>query len=464
MRLAGDTPGRPARGRRSGAAVNTAVLQGGTELPEIAADRTKSGITAAHSQPPVFVTAKQILALITHLGENHPRTPLQLRGGEGHVAMNGKPANRYVVKSVVHASTILSAFQSRGEILRLREVAERTNYNKGMCFRLLYTLHECGFLEKVGDNQYRLVSDRRPARRYRIGYASHGQGCSFTSEVRGSIERAAEEANIELIVADNRYDARTALRSADQLVHENVDLVIEFQAAESVAPAIAAKYLEAGIPFIAIDIPHPGATYFGANNYEAGMIAGRHLGRWAKKNWCGEVDEVLLLELSRAGSLPRARMKGIIAALKEVLRLPDQTPIFQIDADGQFKLALNVVRKHLRGSQQKRTLVGAVNDSTALGALRAFEEAGRASNCAVVGQNAEPEARVEMREPRTRLIGSVAYFPEKYGDGLIRLALDLLAHKAVPPACFTKHQLVTPDNVDHYYPNDSVLGVLAARI
>ena len=122
---------------------------------------------------------------------------------------------------------------------------QRTGFNKGMCFRLLYTLHECGFLDKVGDNQYRLVSEQRPSRSYRIGYASQGQDCSFVREVLASIERAAEEANVELIVADNRYDAKTALRSADQLVHENVDLVIEFQADEAVAPAIAAKYMEA---------------------------------------------------------------------------------------------------------------------------------------------------------------------------------------------------------------------------
>jgi ribose transport system substrate-binding protein len=377
-----------------------------------------------------------------------------------------KPArtNRYLVKSVVHASEILSAFQSRGEVLRLREVAQRTRFNKGMCFRLLYTLHECGFLEKVGDNQYRLISELHPNRRYRIGYAAHGQDCSFDHEVQNSIVRAAEEANVELIVADNRYDAKTALRSADQLIHENVDLVIEFQAAEAVAPAIAAKYLEAGIPFIAIDIPHPGATYFGANNYEAGMIAGRHLGRWAKKNWYGEADEVLLLEVSRAGALPRVRMRGIAAGLKGVLRLPESVPFLQVDADGQFKTALEVVRRHLRTSQAKRILVGAANDSSALGALRAFEESGRAQQCAVAGQNAEPEARAEMREPRSRLIGSVAYFPEKYGDGLIRLALDLLAHKPVQPACFTKHQLVTPENVDHLYPNDPLLNVACPRM
>ncbi len=378
--------------------------------------------------------------------------------------MNANRPNRYLVKSVVHASEILSAFQSRGEVLRLREVAERTGFNKGMCFRLLYTLHECGFLEKTGDNQYRLVSEKRPGRRFRIGYASQGQDCSFTREVTASVIRAAEAANVELIVADNRYDAKAALRSADQLVHENVDVVIEFQAAEAVAPAIAAKYLEAGIPFIAIDIPHPGATYFGANNYEAGMIAGRHLGRWAKKNWYGEVDEVLLLEVLRAGALPRVRVRGIAAGLKEVMRLPEHTPVVKIDADGQFKTALEVVRKHLRTSQSKRILVGAANDPSALGALRAFEEAGLAGQCAVIGQNAEPEARAEMRESRTRLIGSVAYFPEKYGDGVLRLALDLLAHKPVQPACFIKHQLITPENVDHFYPNDTLMGVMSARL
>ena len=367
--------------------------------------------------------------------------------------------SRYLVKSVVHASEVLSAFQLPGEVLRLREVAGRTGLNKAMCFRFLYTLRECGFLDKVGENQYRLISQTQPTKRYRIGYASQGQDCSFTREVLASLGRAAEEAHVEFIVADNRYEAKAALRSADQLIHERVDLAIEFQTDEAIAPAIAAKYLEANIPFIAIDIPHPGATYFGANNYEAGMMAGRHLGRWAKKNWYGNFDEIMLLELSRAGSLPRARVRGVVAGLKEILRVPEQTPITTMDGDGQFKTTLEVVRKHLRGSQSKSILVGAVNDSSALGALRAFEEAGRGAHCAVVGQNAEPEARAEMREPRTRLIGSVAYFPEKYGDGLIRMALDILARKPVPPACFTRHQLITPENVDHFYPNDSLFGV-----
>jgi ribose transport system substrate-binding protein len=366
-----------------------------------------------------------------------------------------------MVKSLVHASRVLEAFQSAGDVLRLRDVVARTGFNKGMCFRLLYTLHQCGFLDKVGENHYRLASEMRRRRLYRIGYAAQGQDTSFDKEVRTGLVRAAEREHIELLVVDNRYQPKIALRTADYLIKEQVDLVIEFQTDELIAPAIASKYMEANIPFIAIDIPHPGATYFGANNYQAGLLGGHYLGRWAKRHWAGEVDEILLIELMRAGSLPKARIRGMMTGIGEVLRVTERCRTVSIDGDGQFQTSLERVRKHLRESKSKRVLVGAVNDPTALGALRAFQEAGRASECAIVGNNAEPEARVELRTLNTRLIASVAFFPEKYGEGLIRLALDILGRKAVPPAVFTGHQVITPENVEHFYPNDSLLTVPA---
>jgi ribose transport system substrate-binding protein len=369
--------------------------------------------------------------------------------------------SRYIVKSLVHAARVLEAFQSAGEVLRLRDVVARTGFNKGMCFRLLYTLRQCGFLDKVGENHYRLASEPRRRRRYRIGYAEQGQATSFDREVRRGLERAAEQEQIELLIVDNRYQPKIALRNADHLIREQVDLVIEFQTDEVIAPAIASKYMEANVPFIAIDIPHPGATYFGANNYRAGLLGGQFLGRWAKKVWNGEVDEIVLLDLVRAGSLPKARMRGLYTGITEVMRIEETCRTVSIDGDGQFQTALERVRKHLRESKAKRILVGAANDPSALGALRAFEEAGRANECAIVGQNAEPEARAELRTQDSRLIASVAYFPEKYGEGLIRLALDILAHKAVPPAIFTSHHVITPANVDHFYPNDILLSVSA---
>jgi ribose transport system substrate-binding protein len=105
---------------------------------------------------------------------------------------------------------------------------------------------------------------------------------------------------------------------------------------------------------------------------------------------------------------------------------------------------------------------GRTTSSSALGALRAFQEAGRTEHCAVMGQNASPEARSELREDGTRLIGSIGYFPERYGDDLIRLSLDILNQRQVPPAVFAQHKLVTAQNVDHYYPNDGLQKIVTS--
>jgi ribose transport system substrate-binding protein len=157
-------------------------------------------------------------------------------------------------------------------------------------------------------------------------------------------------------------------------------------------------------------------------------------------------------------------MDGMIAGVKDTMReQADRLRFVTLDGDGQFKTSLERVRRHLRESHAKHVLVGAANDPSALGASRAFQEAGRASTCAIVGQNAEPDARAEMREPRTPLIGSVGFFPDRYGDGLIRLALDILGGRATPPAVFIRHQLITPQNVDHLYPNDALLGATPVR-
>lgn len=363
----------------------------------------------------------------------------------------------YLVKSVVHSSRILSAFRSSGEALPLKEIVLRSGLPKTMSFRLLYTLEKCGMVEKVGANLYQ--STLRPAKQrlWRLGYAAQGTDYQFSKEVSSSLERAAKEQGIELIALDNRYSGKIAQRNADLLVREKVDLAIEFQTDETIAPIVAAKYRDAGIPMIAIDIPHPGATYYGANNYEAGLIGGKYLGRWVKEHWHSELTEIVLLELPRAGNLPQMRLTGMLVGLNLALPAAKNCRVTHLNGDGELGPSFEVVRKHIRQSSSRRIVVGAINDVSAIGALRAFEEAGRADTCAVMGQNASPEGRAELRRPNTGLVGSVAFFPERYGPDLVRLSLDILGKKPVPPAVFVDHKLLTPTTVDHFYPNDGLL-------
>src|SRR5437660_10287482 len=367
----------------------------------------------------------------------------------------------YLVKSILHASQLLTAFRTPGEALSLREISSRCGLPKTMVFRLLYTLEKCGMVDKVGQNLYQSRVRPWKQRLYRLGYAAQGTDYQFSKEVSESLQRAATAEGIELICLDNRYSAKTAQRNAELLVREKVDLAIEFQTDEEVAPIVAAKYREAGIPMIAIDIPHPGATYYGANNYEAGLIGGRYLGRWVKEHWHSEVDEILLLELKRAGNLPRMRLSGLLVGINLVLPSAANCRVTYLEGDGGLGPSFETVRRHLRSSHSRHVLVAGINDPAALGALRAVHEAGRTANCLVRGHDASPEGRAELREPKTRLVGSVAYFPEKYGEQILTVALDILHRRPVPPAVFVKHQLVRPETVNTIYPNDGLMQMAA---
>lgn len=366
---------------------------------------------------------------------------------------------RYAVDSILRACDLLKAFRFEGEVLRLGELVSRTGLHKATAFRTIQSLVIGGLLQRVGRDRYGCLIRPAPARRIRLGYAALTENSVFSRDVTDGLRRAASHKGVDLVECDNRYSANVALRNADMLVKEKVDVAIEIQIHEHVAPIIASKFREAKIPLIAVDIPHPGAVFFGGNNYQAGRIGGRALGRWAQKHLSCNVDAVILLGLATAGSVPAARMTGVAVGIREVLPQADNSELVQLDGKGGYVESMEVLRKFLAKSKAQRILVGAINDASALGALRAIEEAGRAEHSAVVGQNATAAVRAEIRRPGTHMIGSVAFFPELYGKQLVALALEMVQNKPVPSAVFVDHTLITAENVDHYYPNDALINV-----
>lgn len=352
----------------------------------------------------------------------------------------------------------MRAFDSPSEVLALRTIAERTRLNKGTAFRILETLVEVGLLDRSGHGGYRSLFQPVRSRRLRIGYASQSSLLPFTGMVTDGLLSAAAAANIDLMILDNKFSPRVALENAAKFIKDKVDLVIDSQINYDVAAQIGAQFSDAGIPFIAVDIPHPGAVYFGADNYKAGRMAGRYLAKWALKHWKGAAERVLYLGVDAAGPMLNSRLTGMSDGLLEILPESKRISVCHYDTrGGQFDATLDVVRKHLRRYKAQKTLIGAVNDSSALAALQAFREMGVEEECAIVGQDANVDARQEMRRNATRLIASVAYFPETYGTHLIKLAQEILCRKPVPPAVFIQHELVTPADVDKIYPNDTWL-------
>jgi ribose transport system substrate-binding protein len=370
-----------------------------------------------------------------------------------------RSAPDYSVRAVVRACAILKAFQTPEEVLQLNQVALKTAINKVTVFRLLATLVGQGVVERVGVDGYRSKFQPLHTRRYRIGYAAQSSVIPFIGTVTDSIVAAARQAGIELLVLNNKSSRRIALRNAAQFARRKVDLVIECQLHVAIANTLSEQYAHAGIPVISLDAPQPGAVYFGADNYKAGHIGGNHLGRWAAINWQGQVDEIISLTEPAAGAILRARALGALDGIQDVLQHSNRVPVFRYEIRPSFEASLIAIRKHLRRSKARHILVGPFNDPTALGALQAFRDFGREENCAIVGQGAVIEARHEMRRSGSRFIGSVAYFPEIYGEKILRIATDMLENRPVPRMTLVHHQIVHPLNVNKIYPNDLLMDL-----
>jgi ribose transport system substrate-binding protein len=363
---------------------------------------------------------------------------------------------RYQLETVARACSVLRVFSNDEETLSLADIVGRTGLEKTIAFRIVRTLEEQSFLRKVSGRRYSTNVQLRGSRRFRIGYAGQTSDSPFATAVEESLRRSAARSQVDLIVFDNRYSEKVALRCAKQLIAERVDLAIEFQTHQKISPLISSMFQAAQIPMISVDIPHPGAIFYGVDNYSAGLAAGRALVKWCKNHWHGQADELLLLELEIAGSLPYLRMSGVEAAVRQTI---PAIKVVRMETRGEFARTLVSVRNRLRSTRAAaKTLIAGVNDPSVFGALRAFEEAGRLESCAAMGLGAIPEARSELRRPGRRLIGSIAFFPERYGDDLIQLAMDILQKRNVPPAVFAKHELLTRENVDSFYPGDSVLS------
>ena len=82
----------------------------------------------------------------------------------------------------------------------------------------------------------------------------------------------------------------------------------------------------------------------------------------------------------------------------------------------------------------------AINDQATTGILRAVKQAGREADLIVVGMGAD-ELATMMAEPT--FVASVGYFPERYGNFLVPMALAELAGIDLPPTVLVNHVMVT---------------------
>ena len=296
------------------------------------------------------------------------------------------------------------------------------------------------------------VNPPKNGKNYVFGFANLQRDIAFCALVEEGILANAEAAGIEVLVTDNLLDGATAMANADSYITRNVDYVIEFQTDAAFGEMIMNKMNMNGIGVTAIDIPMPGAGFFGANNPKSGYIGGLHLASAAITKWGPDVgnDAYLVIgALPQSGAVVAMRSGGQEACARAVLPEITDDRVIVYDAKKTLELSFQEMNNVIGRIPEGATiLITAINDQTATGALRAVQGANRGGDSIVVGMGAD-ELDTMMNEPE--FIASVGYFPERYGNYLIPMALSNLANNPVDEVVLMNHVMVSPSNICDYY-------------
>jgi ribose transport system substrate-binding protein len=351
-----------------------------------------------------------------------------------------KKKNLYLIPVLSKALDILELLQNENRPLSLEAIHQRTRVSKTTVFRVLKTLVHRGYIVQAPDRTYRHVVRRR---KMRFGFAGESSDMPFSNDVTLSLSDAARAVGVELMILDNRYDGPTAVQNAEALIRSGVDLIFEFNVAHEVAPVIGDRIAAAGIPLIAIDIPHPNAIFFGVDNYRAGVDAGELLSAYAAEHWKNTATWMLGLDLPAAGTLVQGRISGAFEAVRAAIPSLAPDRCLRMDGRGQFEASRKAVGEFLDAHpKEKFILIAAATDTSALGAAAAVRERRRTQHVAIAGQDCIADAVTEMSRADSPLIGTISHEPATYGPGLMHLALELLKGQPVSPYNYVTHKVV----------------------
>lgn len=297
--------------------------------------------------------------------------------------------------------------------------------------------------------------DRQFAAGITIAYEEGWAQNTFSVSIHNRIYELATQMGANIIQCDANFDPPTAIACADTLALQKPAFVINSNWRAEAAAATMATYDAARIPAVTVDVIHPNAIFMGADNYVSGEIAGKAAGAYAQA--AGHCADAWLVMGGNPGEGDAAnqRLTGFADGVQEVCgALPaDHQVILLFDA-GTPDQALTKTTDWLTGNPGAAyVLVTSIDDERVTGMTKAMAQSTRdgigvGHGCDDVGIAAVKETTVET----THFLGCVAYFPEKYPNYLMSIAVDVLAGTPVPQEVHIEHVLLTRDNIATYYP------------
>lgn len=328
---------------------------------------------------------------------------------------------------------------------------------EGRCRRTgAYRLFETYRLASQGAEPYPGL----PGQGKRIAFANGKREEPFCQAVeRSFIEHArrAGFADRDILVFDNNYDGNTAIRNAETALGLNANVLIEFSPSVRANNIIAGKCDAAGVPILALEIPVPSAPFVGMNNWQAALLAG---GLAVDKiralpGGFGAVESVIMLQLASGSEVNLFRTEGFAAAIIDAFGDEADDRIVRLNGGNEYETAFTAICGILESMKGPGYYVmTAVNSQAMQGVLSALIDAGiwDPERFIMISHGCDELGREQIR--KGMVAGSVAYFPDRYGEVLVPAACALIERAPLPPYIYIQNDncIVTRTNIDELYP------------
>lgn len=282
----------------------------------------------------------------------------------------------------------------------------------------------------------------KPAKIEKIGLMVQDMSNPFFSAMDKGAKEAAQEIGATTNTQDAQLDLANQNNHVDAFIQQGVDLIVISAVDEDgIEPAIQ-RAKAAGIIVIAVDTPAKGAdAVIMTDAVEAGEKSCEYL-----FEQMGGKGNVLLVD-----GTPIQTIIDRITGCKNVLKdYPDIKVVGHQASKNDRASGLTVTTDMLTATPDVRGIFG-MNDPSALGAVLAVEQAGKADQVIVTGVDGSPEGVSELKRSGSAFVGTATQNPA----GMVRRAVEV-AQAIIednPPTETTiliPSELVTRETVDQY--------------
>ncbi len=267
------------------------------------------------------------------------------------------------------------------------------------------------------------TSQSLESRRYTVGVTLLTKQHPFYQELESAMREEAQKQNLELLIQSAEFNLADQTAQVENFLTRGVNALIICPVDSAGIAGAVKKANEAKVPVFTADIAAQGGEvvcHVASDNVQGGRLAGEYLAKLLNGK-----GKVVIIDHPVVTSV-QDRTKGFMEAIS---KYPDIQVVDRPPGDGVRDKAMAVTETML---QKHPDLAGifAINDSTALGALKAVESMGRTS-VVIVGYDGDPEARREILRG-SALKADAVQFPRKIGATVVEMVARHLRGETVP--------------------------------